>query len=382
MCQDCRKIACRWWEQFDDPRFIKFRYSFNDDKFEDIVTYIDIVNHIEENDPKNEWKFSSILGHHGPLSKDDNDYKGLRFNVLINWDSGPPTYEPLDLIAKDDPVTCAIYAKNNNLLGVPGWKRFKRIISNDNFFNRVINKTKIDQSDNNMENIQFGIKVPMNHNHAMSLDQKNGNNKWLKAEQLELKQIFEYDTFIDKGKGFKMPSDYTRINVHFIYAIKHDGRHKARLVAGGHLTKVPHDSIYSGVVSLKGIRIVIFLGQLNNLNIFSTDIGNAYLEAKTKEKVYIIAGSEFGPLEGHTLVMNKALYGLCSLGLRWHEKLADSIWEMGFYATKAEEDIWMWRNGEHYEYIVSYVDDLCIVARDPIKRDSSSVDFFRIYSIL
>ena len=148
--------------------------------------------------------------------------------------------------------------------------------------------------------------------------------------------------------------------------MKHDGRHKARLVAGGHLTKTPTESIYSAVVSLKGIRLVIFLGRLNGLDIYSTDIGNAYLEAKTKEKVYIVAGSEFGPLEGHTLIMNKALYGLRSSGLRWHEKLADSLRDMGFQPTKAENDIWMRKNGEIYEYIASYVDDLCIVAKKPM----------------
>ena len=157
------------------------------------------------------------------------------------------------------------------------------------------------------QNIQFGIEVPKHHNHAMELDWKNGSSKWFKAEQAELRQIFEYNTIIDKGKGFKMPHKYIKINVHFVYAIKHDGHHKARLVAGGHLTDLPSDSIYLGVISLKCIWLVIFLGQLNNLQIYSTDIWNAYLEAKTQEKDYIITGSEFGPLEGHTLVMNKAL---------------------------------------------------------------------------
>ena len=38
---------------------------------------------------------------------------------------------------------------------------------------------------------------------------------------------------------------------------------------------------------------------------------------------------------------------------------------MHFYPTKAENDIWMRKNGENYEYIASYVDDLCIVAEDP-----------------
>ena len=35
----------------------------------------------------------------------------------------------------------------------------------------------------------------------------------------------------------------------------------------------------------------------------------AYLEAHTKEKLLIITGPEFDDLEGHILVMDKALYG-------------------------------------------------------------------------
>ena len=93
-----------------------------------------------------------------------------------------------------------------------------------------------------------------------------------------MKQIYQYNTFIDKGKNFEIPPDFTKIEVHFVYAVKHDGRYKARLVAGGHLTAIPDDSIYSGVVSLKAIRIIIFLAKLNNLPVYSTDIGNVYLE--------------------------------------------------------------------------------------------------------
>ena len=108
------------------------------------------------------------------------------------------------------------------------------------------------------------------------------------------------------------------------------------------------------------------MGRLNVLLIYATDIRNAYLEANTQEKVYIIAGPEFVPLGGHTFVMNKALYGLRSSGLRWHEKLTDSLRVMNFIATKAKDDIWMRKNGNLYEYIASYVDDLCIVAREPM----------------
>jgi len=68
----------------------------------------------------------------------------------------------------------------------------------------------------------------------------------------------------------------------------------------------------------------------------ATDIGNAYLEAETREKVYIIAGPEFEELEGHVLVICKALYGLHTSGLCWHECFADCLWAMGFTPSKAE----------------------------------------------
>jgi Reverse transcriptase (RNA-dependent DNA polymerase) len=109
----------------------------------------------------------------------------------------------------------------------------------------------------------------------------------------------------------------------------HDGRHKARLEADGHLTDIPLESVYSGVASLRGFRIVFFLAKLNHLKLWSTDIGNAYLEAYTSAKVYIIAGPGFGERDGHILIISKALYGLQSSGARWYDRFADCIREIG-----------------------------------------------------
>jgi hypothetical protein len=99
---------------------------------------------------------------------------------------------------------------------------------------------------------------------------------------------------------------YKKIRVHLIFDVKHDGRNKARLVADVHLTDIPLESVYVGVFSLRGFRIVLFLAEHNHLEIWATDIGNACLEAFTTEKVYIIAGPEFGECEGHILVISRA----------------------------------------------------------------------------
>src|SRR5689334_24607749 len=74
---------------------------------------------------------------------------------------------------------------------------------------------------------------------------------------------------------------------------------------------------------------------------------------------------EFGELEGCTLVINKALYGLRSSGLCWHECFADTLRDLGFSICKASPDVWMRPATDYYEYIAAYVDDLAIVAKEP-----------------
>ena len=101
------------------------------------------------------------------------------------------------------------------------------------------------------------------------------------------------------------------IRVQTIFDVKVDGINKARLVVDGHLTAIPAESVYSGVVLLRGLHMRLFIGELDDMEPWATDIVNAYLEELTSEKVRIRAKSEFRPdLEGHLLIIYKALYGL------------------------------------------------------------------------
>ena len=73
---------------------------------------------------------------------------------------------------------------------------------------------------------------------------------------------------------------------------------------------------------------------------------------------------EFGELEGHVFIIVKALYGLKSSGLRWHERFADVPRDMKFFPCVAEPDIWIRDAGDHYEYTTVYCDDLTIASND------------------
>jgi hypothetical protein len=99
-----------------------------------------------------------------------------------------------------------------------------------------------------------------------------------------------------------------------VYDVKIDLTRKARLVAGGHQTDVPKESVYSSFVSRDSVRFALMIASLNNLNVLAADVQNAYLNA-TKEKCYTIAGPEFGPEnEGRPVLITRALYGLRSSG--------------------------------------------------------------------
>ena len=349
----------------EHPDRIKFLCSFNNEQYEEIMSYNDIVDHIEKDtDDTTVWKLRRITAHEGPLNPSHPTYKGSSYNVMVEWETGEISSEPLSIIAADDPVTCAIYAKQNDLLELSGWKRFKGIAKRQKKLFRMANQAKL-RSFRLAPRYKYGFQIPRDFSHAKRLDEKYLNSKWQDATQLEMTQLDEYDTFINLGKDARGPAGYKKIRVHLIYDVKHDGRHKARCVADGHLTDIPVDSVYSGVVSLRGLRIMLFLAELNQLDTWATDIGNAYLEAETSEQVYIIAGPEFGEKQGATLIIFKALYGLRSSGKRFHDKFADDLRDMGFTPCKNEPDIWMRKASGIWEYVAVYVDDLAFVMKDP-----------------
>ena len=166
--------------------------------------------------------------------------------------NGEITDEPLSIIAADNPVTCAIYAREHNLLHLPGWKRFKGIAKRQAKLFREANMAKL-CSFSTAPKFKYGYEIPRSFSQAMKLDTHNGNTKWADATKLELELMDSYNVFEDHGLNASPPQGYKTIRVHFIYDVKHDGRHRARLVADGHLTDLPTESVYSGVVSLRGL---------------------------------------------------------------------------------------------------------------------------------
>ena len=205
-------------------------------------------------------------------------WKGDKYKDKVEWETGDEvTYEPLRTIAANDPVTCAIYAKDNGLLDTEGWTRFRSLAKRAKKMLRMVNQSKM-RSYKTCKKYMYGIEIPHNYEDAVRLDELHCHDKWKKCTEVEMGQLHEYDTIQDRGIGNSPGEGYKKIRVHLVYANKHNGRHKVRLCANGSsLTEIPINIVYSGVVSLKSLRTVLFLAELNGLKAWATDIGNTYL---------------------------------------------------------------------------------------------------------
>ena len=125
----------------------------------------------------------------------------------------------------------------------------------------------------------------------------------------------------------------------------------------------PKEDAYSSVVTSNSVQLFITLAALNNLDVLSADIQNAYLTAKVTGKYWYRAGLEFGFDCGRPAIIVRALYGLKSTGATFRAHLASTLRSMGFQSCKADPDVWMRKatkpdKSKYYEYILAYVDDI------------------------
>ena len=71
------------------------------------------------------------------------------------------------------------------------------------------------------------------------------------------------------------------------------------------------------MVSRDSDRIAFMFAALNDLDVLAADVGNAYLNADCREKIWTIAGPEFGSKAGTVMIIEKALYDLKTSGAAW-----------------------------------------------------------------
>jgi len=145
------------------PSHLKFCYSVNDDEYEKVLSYQKVIDSIEKDeDNPIMWKFKRIVSHQGPLTPTSPGYNGSSYNVCIEWENGEVTGELLSTIAADNPVTCAIHARDYNLLDKPGWRRFCHLAKRQKKLFRMVNQAKL-KSFRTAPRYKYGYEVPRDY---------------------------------------------------------------------------------------------------------------------------------------------------------------------------------------------------------------------------
>ena len=217
---------------------------------------------------------------------------------------------------------------------------------------------------------KFGIRIPNNVREALLFDKLNGDTKWADAIAKEMGALERLHCFKFMPPNHKLSrkDGWQYAPLHMIFEIKQqDLRHKARFVVGGHVVDASQHITYSSTIQSLSVRLLMLVAVQNGLDLMAGDIGNAFPTAPCAEKVWSVAGPEFGQRQGAVVILQRALYGLKTSSRAFHEFLADLLRRMGFVPTRADQDLW-YKRSEHYDgydYIATHVDDLIIASKKP-----------------
>eukprot|EP00804_Cyclotella_cryptica_P006150 CCRYP_018442-RA/>CCRYP_018442-RA protein AED:0.53 eAED:0.56 QI:0/0/0/1/0/0/2/0/157 len=101
-------------------------------------------------------------------------------------------------------------------------------------------------------------------------------------------------------------------------------------------------------------------------------LGNAYLYAPFREKIWFRAGIEYGDHKGKAMIVTRALYGLKSSGggASWRAMFAESLRQMGWESTTVDSDVYQRKchkgaGTPYYELLLVYADNCMAVSNDP-----------------
>ena len=286
------------------------------------------------------------------------------------WKDGSTSWARLADLKESNPIEVAEFAVANDLHEEAAFAWWvPRVLAKRNRIMSAVNRRYSKNRSYHKRSHKYGIEVPKTFDDCVRLDQQNGNTLWQDAVRLEMKKARVAFRVLDDEEA--IPPTYQEIRGHLVFDVKmEDFKRKARCVAGGHMTETPSTNTYASVVSRESVRIALTLAALNDLEVKTADIENAYLTAPVTEKIWCTLGSEFGADAGKRAIVARSLHGLKSAGASFRNHLADCMRHLGWESCKADQDLWMKAETrpsdghKYYAYALCYVDDILIIHHD------------------
>ena len=113
------------------------------------------------------------------MLQDITDHRTIKvsnssYEVLVYWEYGHATWEPVSVMRRDDPIYLVNNARDNSHLDKPVWKQLCFYANNAKKINCLLKDTKAKQTSNTV-NIEFVTHIPSDHKEMMMFDEENGN---------------------------------------------------------------------------------------------------------------------------------------------------------------------------------------------------------------
>ncbi|GAA5913710.1 hypothetical protein JCM5296_000009 [Sporobolomyces johnsonii] len=208
------------------------------------------------------------------------------------------------------------------------------------------------------ESVMVGVvlpDVPRNHNEAMASPERA---KWRDAEDAEWIAFEEHGVL----QLTKLPAGARALGTTRVV------RYKARLVAQGFAQRpgIDFNETFAPVARMSTIRFLVALAASEGLSIEQFDFDTAFLNGKMTEDVYIKVPPGYphqhGP--GDVLKLIGAMYGTKQAPREWHAAVDSLMTKRGYRKSSSDVCLYIKDVDGSNVFVVLYVDDGLIVAKD------------------
>jgi hypothetical protein len=197
-------------------------------------------------------------------------------------------------------------------------------------------------------------------------------NLWYKAAVKEMQAHIENGTW----ELVKLPPGRKAIGSKWVFKVKHNAngsgkRYKACLVAQGFSQRpgINFDETFAPTAKWAALRTVFALAALEDWELESIDISNAYLNGKLRNvKVYMRQPKGFDNRNGTWVAcLLKGLYSLKQGGCKWFKRLEEVLLQLGFAHIRGDDLIFIWANNNVCMICPVFVDNITFALKSKAK---------------
>ena len=213
---------------------------------------------------------------------------------------------------------------------------------------------------------QENIILPVHYRDVNKIKTSNPTeyNGWINAMKDEIKALEDRDIW----ELVNCPNNRKPVKCRWVYAVKSDGRKRARLVAKGfsQIPGIDYDDTFSPVARFETVRLLMATAALKDWEIEALDVKTAFLYGDLNEDLYMEQPEGFVVKGQETKVyrLKKALYGLKQASLAWNKKANKSLNEIGFNRCLSDTGVYVCYKDKSIIVVILYVDDVLFLGNN------------------